>query len=248
MAFLYFAPGGEHPITKERAADLGVGYAFDANPASVRIEGRTPTGGPGWLFCRPEAMGELQIAYRGDAQRWKQIQGRDVWLGWYADSPPREASLARLEQRDGYQVTLANGEKWRIPILRFFLGEAGFQSALPHYAELDENGEWIAGEVLEDFRELDAIASRLYEGMVESLLDGNRSLPLSGTELLTMAHQLLTTNYYVSDAEISALHLLILDPSYRQLHAIARAAMDFDRAEAWAQKKTQEKFPAVSTG
>jgi hypothetical protein len=193
-------------------------------------------------------LGELPLAYAPDSQVWRKIPGTEVMLGWYRDQPPTEASLRRHGQREGYPVELADGAQWRIPLLRFWSSELGFRSTLPQYADLDEDGNWLIGQTTEDCTRLAAIAQRLYDGMVTALVgdgsDADKSELLTTEELLEFAVELLQANYYVSKIEIAALKILTVDG---QLTRIAKAAIDYDRAEKWAQKKTTESGLAEST-
>ena len=241
-AFLYFAPGHTKPVTLDCVRALGLGYAFTESPASSDVSGRTPTGGQGWLFTSAKTV----LAHREEKQTWRKIPGSDCWAGYWNDSVPWPGGLAKSEQIDGVPVNLGDGNKWLIPRLRMFAGEDGFQTALPMIADLNDAGEWVAAETTADCESLNKIGDRLYEAMVISLASEDESIrPLITSEALDITCELLAANYHVSKIEVAMLRLLTTDDT---LMEAARAAMDWETAMDWAQKKTTEPIQLADAG
>lgn len=245
--FLYFLPQHDKPVELGDCEALGIAHAFDAAPQSSPIAGRTPTGAAGMLVWSQQRLGELQAAYRPDEQAWRKMPGgdaaREVYVGYYLDRPPGPESLARAQQLAGEWVAFADDREWLVPRLRFFSAQSGFVTALPIRADLDEAGRWVVGETDPRYRRLDAIAARLYAGMI----DGELGLAprLAPVELLDIACELLGVNYVVSRVECAMLRLLTNDAL---LMRVARVAMDWETALAWAEKKNVDNTPSTPAG
>ena len=243
-AFLYYAPGPGKLVTADRLKELGVEYAFDASPASCDINGRTPTGGQGWLFA--DTSGGMSLAYRGDEQTWRKIPKSELWIGYYKDALPTPDTLARANQLDGDKVRLDDGNQWQVPRLRLFSGDDGFQVALPQKVDMDDDGVWVVGGVNPQHNRLNEIADRLYEAMVTSLAGEDESIkPLSSSEALDFTCELLQVNYRVSKIEAVQLGLLGTQDS---LMAACDAAMDYDTALEWVKKKETENVRLADVG
>jgi hypothetical protein len=230
--FIYFASGITNPVTSELIGQLDLAYAFQSLPMHGVVEGRTPSGAAGTLMCDPARMGEWAMAF-GGGQVWRKRPGDDcVWIGYWKDSPPTPHSLARAKRLAGDAVTLADGQAWQVPRFWWHAAEDGFQLQLPRYYDLDDAGEWVYGDVDEAFADLKPVADRLLAGVYRT---SDATPPLTTTELLAVAPQLLAVNYAVAPLECAMLKLFKRDGSLRR---IAELAVDYDQAMAWLEKKT----------
>ena len=240
-SFLYFTEGDGSPISLEQVKGWGLGYAFDAKPSSCQIEGRTPSGGRGWLFFDQKRLGDAFVGYNDALQTWRKIPNSEVWVGFDQAKKPEPSTLLRPQPLQGELVKLADGKQWQIPKLRMFAGVDGFQSAMPVLVDLDDDGNWVSGGATAGLDHFGAIADRLTSGMVDSLLDESID-PLTTTEMLDIAVALLQAGYFVDKVEVAMLRLLTND---QLLMEIGKVAVDFDAAMDWAVKKnTEDKSPA----
>lgn len=247
--FLYFVDGFINPLTAERISEFGLGYAFERLPQWGKIDGRTPSGGAGTLACDESRMGGSAMAYRPDQQTWRKLPRPagsarpDVYVGFWDDAKPTAATLARAKQLPGDYFRFAGSGTWLVPRLRMWADESGFVSCLPGRAGIDDSGNWVITSQSDEVRELNELADRLYAAMFSAL--AGQATPFTVNEGLDTAAKLLSVNYVVSKFEIGMLEML---PTDADLIAVCRIAMDYDSAEAWAQKKTEELAQAVDAG
>lgn len=247
--FLYFLPNLDKPVELADCERAGLGYAFDRAPQSSPISGRTPSGTPGMLVWDAKRLGSCVPAYRPAEQTWRRMprggtrHDADLYLGMYRSPAPGPETLARELQLAGEWVKLADGREWLVPRLRFFSAQAGFVTALPVRADLDDEGHWIVGEIDPRFQSLDKVGARLYEAMVDGEL--GTAPRLTPSELLDIAAELLCANYCVSRVECAMLRLLSNDDL---LTRIARVAMDWQTALEWAEKKSAASAQTASAG
>lgn len=235
-SFLYFTEQSPSPVSLEQVESWGLGYALSEKPSSCQIEGRSPTGGRGWLFFDQKRLGDAFVGFNDALQNWRKIPNSDVWVGYDKARIPSPKSLMRDQPMQGELVKLADGNQWLIPRLRIFAGADGFQSALPVLVDLDENGQWVSGGNAAGIDHFGPIADRLTSGMIDSLLDESIE-PLTTIEMLDIAVALLQASYVVNKVEVAMLKLLTDDQLLMQ---IGRAAVDFDVAMEWAVKKNKE--------
>jgi hypothetical protein len=236
-SFLYFASGITTPITLERVAQLDLRHAFDSVPMHGPIDGRTPSGAAGMIMANSSDDSTVDLRYWPDSQVWRKRPGDEcVWVGYWKDLPPTESDLARSKQMPGDVVTLADGNEWRVPRLWWHAEQNGFQLALPTYYDLADTGEWICGAIDEAFAHLKALADRLLAGVY--FVDADESVPrLTTSEMLELAPALLSVNYAISPIECAILKLFKRDGTLRK---IAEAAVDYETAMTWVQKKTAQ--------
>jgi hypothetical protein len=235
--FLYFASSITTPVTLDLVGQLDLRHAFDSVPMHGMIDGRTPSGAVGMLMVDPSRANDRDLCFRPDYQTWRKRPGDEcVWVGYWNDSPPRETDLRRTKRMNGDLVSLADGDSWQVPRLWWHAEEDGFQLALPTYYDLADTGEWICGAIDEAFAHLKVLADRLLAGVYFASTDPKVPL-LTTSELLDVAPQLLSVNYAVSPIECAILKLFKRDGTLRK---IAEAAVDYETAMAWVQKKTSQ--------
>ena len=146
---------------------------------------------------------------------WRNMPGLDgFWLGVFEDDKPGPEQLRRERQIKGHDVVLGDGNSWHIPCARVWMGEWGALqhiNPLPRSMRLDNEGEWVLGEVVQDYRPLweagvaawDAIADR-----ADAARNGDeiplRNFKDEGKWISTA----LEVNYRIRQIELSELNLL----------------------------------------
>ncbi len=165
-----------------------------------------PGGKPGFVFAFGDDGG---VAYLPDQQEWHLMprqDGKEVYCGWRKDKPPEPEDLQRSEILAGHRVELA-GRQWIIPQLREWTIDNGgiiTMSSLPTNAVYTVDG-WIAGEVIEKYRELYRIGDEVYQTFIAWWNQEEKKLP---EDCFEMAVKLLCVNYRITASEISAMQLL----------------------------------------
>jgi len=231
-SFLYFSEELTHPVQLADCQRLGLGYAFDANPASMEITGRTPTGGKGWLFFDGKRIGNAFQGYKAEFQQWRKIPNSEVWVGFDTAKRPTPESLARNERLSSILFALEDGNEWAIPKLSYYSGENGFVSSLVRYVALDESGEWVPGRVKGGHNNLVELGDRLAAAMVYRLVD--ETIPeLTFSEASESIASLLQANYFMSGPEVSLLELLSEDT----ILEACKQVVDFPTAHEFLLKK-----------
>ena len=247
--FLYFLEGQPIPID-EAIERNGLGYALDhEHTMLVECESASPSGATGYILGDNQVNSDTDIGYRRDVQEWRQF--RNVWVGYYRESPPRPGLLARQETVRGYQITLADGNQWVVPLIR----QQDGKSQLPHLMDVDEDGNWVRGSVVEKYRKLTEIASSFFEvwhGAYVAFLNSN---PDPGEEFefdypgdANAATQILSCNYAISWREAAMLGLYADMAKHTAL--ILWAACDCGQAANWirGQKKTDSAGLSTDAG
>lgn len=253
--FLYFKPRTSKVVTRADLAEWGVGYAFPKSVASGQCMGETPTRTAGVVFADPQRMGDRPIKMATDEQAtWRKLPGSDVWCSYWLDAKPRPADLARSPQLPGYQVCLADGHEWLIPLVRRFdVPQLKTVTSLPCYMECDENGNWHHGPVIERHAHLWDVTAPIAAALLEQYNVPSEERVSdyrdpSDQQILQAVVTLLAENYTVGAGELSLLHVFC---NQGAAHAAAMAACDWPTFLAWAddrQKKSESPpAPAGST-
>lgn len=167
--------------------------------------------GPGTVF----AVGaNSMIGFYEDEQSWHKSSDGSHWFGWCNDSRPTPDDLARARQIEGHQVTLADGNDWLIPCVRqFMIGEDAttYHTTLPRTLELDDQGEWIYGDVSGEHRRLYDFGVTWWDFYFANAVDGDDTEP---RKPLTVAwtgescYEALRTNYHITREQMAMLALV----------------------------------------
>jgi hypothetical protein len=142
------------------------------------------------------------VRYEPALQRWDQI-APDCWIGVLRGTPPE--TFRRASPRPGYMVTMADGQKWLVPVANPFAATC----CLPRWDVLGPNG-WTS--VVQD--RFEALASRAAEAaakMRTALLEGTAEIGLDEDWLRQLAADAIAVNYDLTIAECSALRLFSAD-------------------------------------
>ncbi len=213
--FLYFLPG-EAAVNEAVLEKYGLSDRFRSG---YEWRGCTPAEKDGQL-CVPGTNGAVDIEgtlvglgtasdvrFRASDQIWERVEepGRPVWhLGYYRESPPKEADLQRAFLLDGYSIELGNGERWSLPPVRRHPEGTG----LPSRLKLKADGG-VEQELMDEYRalfdEVSDYAETYYGGLLKAET-GEAGEPPDFP--LAVAYKLIAVNYRVGRAEINALGLV----------------------------------------
>ena len=201
--FAYFIPNRQ-AATPAQLADL-LPHAFDAaGPATTRHCAGGPDGQAGILATTDvEAAPKWQpnttaAEYRG--------MPKGVALVYDPANKPGPDDLLRPEPIDGYNLALADGRQWIIPLARVF--PTG--TALPSRLAFGPDGQWVK-EPLDHLRQASADADRIWDairthhGMLE---EAEKPTEIDEAETTEMACRILALNYRIAAAEASVLGIL----------------------------------------
>lgn len=162
--FLYFLVGGKNVDAENVEKKAGLGYAFDGGCASRDVlAGAAPIGKTGCVIGDPNSQPEDRpLGYHPDRQTWRKIPAPEgapeVWLGWWNDAQPRPADVRRQTQFRTANAKLDDDCWWAIPLIGH-QEHGAFVTDLPARLDLNDRGGFVAGEVVERYRDLwEAIA------------------------------------------------------------------------------------------
>ena len=130
---IYFFPRTEHDqVVKGSKLDHGFLAAHGCAPAfdgirdakletsAFALTGNGPGGASGLMIqsMRP-GRAPVRIGFHPKFQTWhEKPAGADCWVGIDNEYPPTPGDLAKVDRPDGYEVELADGYVWRVPIVR----------------------------------------------------------------------------------------------------------------------------------
>jgi hypothetical protein len=219
---LYFFPG----VAKAGRAQFeaaGLGHALDgAGVGACGTTERGPDGGKGAIVAPPCPRGRAPIPQLADVATWAQVPGREVWIGWLTDDRPTPADLARRVQVPGYEVELADGARWTVPVARRVAGAPGLPRALRW-----DGSAWAPGDVVPKHAQLWAVACRVWDALI-----GAAGAEVTLTLECDAAALALACNYRVGPPEISALGLFTTATQSE----VIKALVDFPALEELAGK------------
>ena len=225
---------GRHTLTPQDLTVWGLGHAFDGSP-SRRATANGPNGQGGVVIGVGESIG-----YFPETQTWTQLPAIDGaptrWLG-LPKPPPKLApeSLRRATQLPGHLVTLADGQQWLVPAAkRFDVNSQRYDRAVGSRLRLNSAGEWMVEDVLPQYAELWAAATRWFD-----YRDDGSLMVAEAADMCVVA---LTTNYRVSRAEVGALGLL---DDKTTIAEVLNAVIDQPTFVEWCQKKSREESLAA---
>lgn len=210
MLFLYFKPG-----VKEVTADIfrkaGLDYAVRKDMLSSECNGG-PDDTAGAICC-PGFSGIF--GYRADSQKWEQIHGTDMWVGFDTREPPSVEELAREDQVLGEYVELGDGQSWMIPIARQWIEEGErivYAPKLPRSREYAD-GKWRSGDVVPSYIELWNHATSFWDALTAATVTTEGSDTIASVQWTYQEETdacvcALQANYHVGPTEVSELKLL----------------------------------------
>ncbi len=231
--FLYYLPERTRGISREDLVSLGLGYAIDRQFTAAEILAHGPDGGRGVIVADPRRVDPARIRMEAGGQSWRKAVG--YWVGHYITERPGPADLLRSPAIAGHPVVLGDGREWICPLGRLVDGEP----ALPRASELDEDGQWRPGPVLERYRRLWEVACGWWDTLsraevIEDEAAGPR-LRFDFSGLHEAAIECLQAQYAIGATEAAALGLL----NEQVAREILNAAVDWPTLLNWMEKKTR---------
>jgi hypothetical protein len=235
--FLYFLPNVRGQIDYKTLDLFGLSYVLDDKSQHFHrreVISNGPGSMPGMVVGHP-ANWQVEEVKQSESIEWVKMpktlgqEGKQAWLGWVRDQLPKPANLARVVQLPGEWLTLADENKWQLPIARKATG----QCALPCLFDIDEDsGEWIATRVRREYAKLWQYTNECYLTILHAAEAeaGQYELP-DYERIVTEAIQ---ANYRVSSKELAILG--VLDTSIA--HDVVNVLLDLKGFEAL--KKNRE--------
>ena len=200
--FLYYAPGKKQPLTRPEAVDaflceLGLDHVDRAIQSRV-VMNHGPDGKSGLIFGPADTP---RLGYYANEQTWWPVPDRPYWIGWQTDAQPGPEDLARKSQLAGIPLTLADGNKWVIPLAQHWDG----QTQLPVIYRLGKGGvEKDVVPALKPFQE----AVQKFLDVWKAALEKGEEPTYPDDELFDLAGLALSLNYKIGRWEALALGLL----------------------------------------
>lgn len=248
MSFLYYRAQQTRNVTTKDVTAWGLTYAFENNPLTCVCHNNTPTGSAGVVFADAARVGEARVKMDMENQVWKKMPrpGQpDVYVGYWKDARPTPEKLARRQMLNGFTLTMRDKSQWRVPLVRFLdKGSDSLVSGLPTSVGLDDNGEFAAGDVVEEYAYLYELMGKYAANMqAGTLVDLFESLSMK--DLCSDAKRLLQANYVVDAAEISQLKLWqVSRDECVEANAIILAAIDYQNYHDW-EEASKKKTPSL---
>jgi hypothetical protein len=237
--FLYFIPDSAVPgagarLSVEQLRGLDLGYAFEATDKGLRQQ--HPNGvGPGDEGGHVVTYDpDTDVRYKPHEQEWRKIDDRGIWLGMWKADPPGPESLRRNQRIHGHFAELA-GRQWMAPIARELVeseGQIATVNRLPTTVEYVD-GEWVRGELKEEYRRLWEFALKFYEWV----FDRSEENELRQGALRDAALCALSTNYRVGPHEIVMLGLFDSDI---ELVGFMKYVIDWPTIEKWISRSESD--------
>lgn len=204
--FLYFLPISRAQLKWCWLRDIGLDYAFPNDAYRVSEVLRGP-GGKGGIILADSHYGEAKHKYDPPSQEWKQVSPADV-------SPKEEIYVGRtlgdtyapeqFERDSGmpsHLVRLADGNQWRIPCAQRWQSEVSLVDTAPRNIAMDDNGNWVTGETIQQYKSFYARAKAWWDAFVggKQLGDG---------DVFELVLDAIKINYRLGGREVAMLQLL----------------------------------------
>ena len=236
---LYLLPDITDKPTARNIIDAGLAHLLDPGEGfrgDWRGVQRGPEGCRGMLFG--SCYGPERTSYKPAEQTWRKVPHSTAWVGLWNDQHPTPAMLQRAKVIDGHEVEMANGSRWLVPVARgfdFSGDEPAARVALPTLLDLDDDGEWILGDVLPQFSRLCKIAETVWDTIAAA--GEGAPVVISGSDEFEMVAEVLSTNYRVS--KIECVMLRLLEAGGATTTNVLQAVVDWPSMVAWSQKKSR---------
>ena len=263
--FLYFFPTPKDGTGKIELSDLeslGLGYAFTSkNITRCEVAKNGPDGGSGVILADGVRVGAQDCRVNVAEQVWRQIPKMEVWVGFWKSKRPRPDDLLRPDAlKQGYPITMANGEMWSAPIARglseYQLSEERKKEIvdsgdtestvvdddgnmfilidycpIPKGMDMDDDGGWSGGKILPQYQSLYDMALTHWSYMCGEEVDGEVSFDYNARA--DAAVRALQANYFVGKAEVALLGIF----DEKCVSEVLDALVDSPVIRAWHKKK-----------
>jgi hypothetical protein len=217
-SFLYFFPRDDRPQWTGPPVECGKEIARVL--AGAGFESSHIEAGPGRQSGRllavvpPAENGgdSATLRHFPNGQEWRPIEVGDkvrYWLGWEKDRKPTQRDVARSEAIDGFDVKLADGNRWKIPAVK------AQWDTLPRVIGLGADGKI-------EYRPVSGNEALILEAELWfNLFWAGEKITYEGWRRF-ISH-VLTLNYHVGEFEVAAMELL--SPTAEQIRMTVGAAI-----------------------
>jgi hypothetical protein len=255
--FLYFIP--DHITRVEQLREWGLGYLFEAGGRGFYpCQGRGVGGVQGTVIGDERLMDAPRITCRETEQTWRKVPKQshgatkprshegDVHVGMWNDARPGPEDLVRTDALAGHNVRLCDGNEWIIPVARGASetdGELRYAARLPRRIDLDDEGRWVSGKIVDRYRELWDVACAFWDAFTGAGIvrqEGGVAVHMDFEEMMQGAVTAIAVNYRIGALETAMLGLF----DEVNLGEILRAVIDWPVIERFVQKKSSEPAPA----
>lgn len=239
--FLYFLPNQRaSKVDGDLLASFGLSHICDRKDQQTHARD-VVANGPGGLAGAVVGVAdkwEAEEVKQSPELHWKAFPkshaANQAWLGW--KELPKPAEIARGHQLPGEWLTLADGEKWLVPVAKK-ASPSGLVCALPCTFDLDEEtGRWLPNRVRRDYASLWEHAVACHLAIMSAATNDSQSYEIPNAELLVP--EVLSANYRVSARELATLG--VLDSNI--IGQVVRVLLDYSGMEALKKK------PETDTG
>lgn len=211
LPFLYFLPPSPLPIA-ERIRDLGLSAVID-KPRLAKVLANGPNGGGGDVVCDASFDHVPQVHMNEQVWRAAPKRGGDqvpYWIGWYKDSRPTPALLAKSRSIDGESIILHDGTKWNVPRLMEWresdLHTVVFRTKLPQILDINDDGDLVPSRIDPKYEAVWDDGWRAHDALVGQAVDTGRAV-MTKAEANDLACRVLNINYRVGPIEVACLGL-----------------------------------------
>ncbi len=247
--FLYFLEDCSLGQVRDLLPMRELGY-LPADKLRMRGVSHGPGGRDGIVVGNSDQLEAGQVGYWQGKQIWRRVPRQAAWTGYFIDSRPGPEDLVRGEIVPGEDVRLGDGNLWHVPHAIDFHGPG-----LSRVMELDDDGRWVAGEVVPEHRALWDLAWQWRDALDELCrwgdahkdsggnpqFDGFSDERMTADWIFSRSVHVLQTNYVVGQAEAAMLGLFVTGGQWTVLQALCDAQglrQIMEGAVAEEQKKT----------
>lgn len=245
--FLYFLESCQVGQVHDLLPKSGLRYVL--TPSLMSREASTGPGAmSGVVVADSNHVAASDLGFFPDRQTWRRKPGQEgVWVGVGGVKPgPEDLQLPVL--LSGADVIMGDGQSWRVPFARY----------LPRMMELDDQGRWVVGNVVERYRSLYEIAIEWLDAKTsvfqwmddhDGSADEYQDQRLELDWLFSRSVDVLAANYAIGPVESSFLGLFVTGSRFSVLDALIDEAglAAIMRGAVDEQKKTGEIHDTSST-
>ncbi len=199
-SYSIYIPGGAGPDATQLDR-VGLGDLLrenDSNPQGFDVLDHGPDGGRGVIFTWRKNIFALDplLGYQPQSQKWipavpdahRKLPEKRFWFGYEPARPPVPEDLRRDTTFAGYELKLADGQKWVMPNVLM----------LPHVFIQNHEGLEVP-EVKEKFRTVYEQGMEVFY-ILEAHLRDKESCPLPATRIREYCGRMLGMNYRLNSA------------------------------------------------
>lgn len=204
--FLYFFPD-RHSVRLDELMlqDEGIGHLLETGWTENGCSNSPAGEGVRGVIVVPNVKepGKMpEVGYYKDSQTW--VEWNKFWIGYENANKPTPQDLAKSEIIKGWDVELADRNKWHVPVARLANGSTN----LPHTYVLGPD-QVLRSKIAPDFLELGIKAADMWEAFVteEENRDDNQKALLGNKNIYEFATEALAVNYRIGLPEVGALQL-----------------------------------------